>query len=86
MHGGGLINYMKFGAKFMPISVLLPRDYRLCRSIFPEANRQAPLYFLKERTRQAFITLLAVWRLDWVAEAIFWIKRKLRAAFSRAKS
>lgn len=86
--GGGksfIVYYKIFicKAQFLGLS---PHNYRLFRSVFPEVNKYVPLYFLKERTKLSFVMLLAVWHLGAVAEALFWIKRKLRAAFSRSKS
>ena len=89
VHGGGYKvifvykQHIKDVCKYIGISKdgSRPRcNYSLCRSVFPEVNKQALLYFLKTRTKNAFITLLAVWHLGAVADAIFWVKRKLRRA------
>ena len=59
---------------------LLPRpEFSLFRSTFPETNKRMLRYFLKERTAKALVMLFVVLRLDWVADAFFWAKRKFRA-------
>ena len=73
-----LIALQKIGwkASFLWLS---PREYGLFRSSFPEANKLMLPYFLKTRTRGALVMLLAAWHLEAVAEAIFWVKGRLRA-------
>ena len=68
----------KLEAKSPFIFAIKLRNFRLFRSTFPEVNKRIPLYFLKTRTKRSLVMLLAVWHMEWVAVAIFWVKAKLR--------
>ena len=78
---GGVFLYLKVAfAKFPCISLddgLSRPNFRLFRSTFPEANRQMLRYFLKMRSRSAFVCLLAAWHLDLPARVLVWGYRKL---------
>ena len=85
---GGVNSFLlapKISIKSVALLPAPSRNYRLFRSTFPEVNKQMPLYFLKTRTKTAFVMLLAAWHMDWLAEAIFWIKEKMRAAKGQGK-
>ena len=75
--GDAFLHMKVFYAKYPFIS--LYNNFRLFRSVFPEANRQMLRYFLAMRTRSAFVMLLAAWRLDLPARALVWAWKRFLA-------
>ena len=56
-------------------------SYSFFRSIFPETNRHALLwYFLKKRRKLSFVTLLVTWHLDAPARLLVWAWKKVTGA------
>ena len=79
--GGGYEEYapLLFAQKLEPklhALLCLPEpDFRLCRSIFPEINRQMLRNFRNKKTRTAFLLLLVHWHLDIPARACICVWR-----------
>ncbi len=79
--GGGRLREFLFSLKLIMKSYFLAphlRNYRLFRSIFPEVNKQMPLYFLKTRTRHSFKLFLAAYNMEALIKAVKLLKKKLR--------
>lgn len=80
-NGGGyeeyapLLSAQKLEPKLHALLALARPDCRLCRSIFPEINRQMLRNFRNKKTRSAFLLLLVHWHLDIPARACICVWR-----------